>query len=237
MAKKKLTARQRKARKRAAYIRAEYYKNFDALEYLRNFTKVKDIKIPNKITKKSLESIRRIYKETKANVATLDGYYVDVSTGEIMTKLPTKAEMVKEVRNERTQQYRQYRAEPEEAPPTFDPDAEYIEELKRKIQDLNTAREQIATLQPLRDSDKTEKNYTKNVVPKFESAQQRLIDAIDSAIAEYGISDVAWSLASNSFIQRIANLEEKYTHEIVESIDDDIIPLIEESVSVALEAG
>ena len=37
MAKKKLTSKQRKARKRAAYIRAEYYKNYDALDYLRSF--------------------------------------------------------------------------------------------------------------------------------------------------------------------------------------------------------
>ena len=66
MAKKKLTSKQRKARKRAAYIRAEYYKNYDALDYLRIFAKVKDVKIPSKITKKSLESIRKIYKQAKA---------------------------------------------------------------------------------------------------------------------------------------------------------------------------
>ena len=44
MARRKLTATQRKARKRAAYIRSEYYKNFDAIDYLRDFAKVKNIK-------------------------------------------------------------------------------------------------------------------------------------------------------------------------------------------------
>ena len=89
---RKLSSKQRKAHKRASYIRSEYYKNFDALDYLRNFGKVKDIKIPNKITKASLKAIRKAYKEAKANLPKTDGFYVDYSTGEILTKLPTKEE-------------------------------------------------------------------------------------------------------------------------------------------------
>lgn len=225
MAKRKLTAKQRKARKRASYIRSEYYKNFDALQYLKDFAKVKDIKIPNKITKRSLEAIRKKYKEVRSSIQQLTGGgYMNPETGEYLEKLPTKKEMVKEVRRE--QPYREDRAQGTEAPAEFNPDLQYLEELRSKIYSLT----------PLRDSDKTDKNYQKNVVPKFEEARNRIIGAIDYAIAKAGAEEIAQLLAGNNFIQRIANLEEKYTHEIVESIDDDLVPLIEASVDEALEA-
>lgn len=218
MAKKKLTAKQRKARKRAAYIRAEYYKNYDALDYLRNFAKVKDIKIPSKITKKSLESIRKIYKKARAE-AEKTGIYVDITTGEVLTKLPTKREMVKQVREEPTQQYRRYRAQPEEA--TFNPDEQYIEEIKSKI----------ASLSPKEDSTKSATNYNKNVKPKLEQASSDWISMIDDAIAQYGTESVANALASNGYMQRIANIEEKYAFEIIESIEDSeadgLVPLMD----------
>jgi hypothetical protein len=235
MAKKKLTAKQRKAHKRASYVRSEYFKTYDALDYLRDFTKVKDIKIPNKITMKSLKAIRKIYKEAKASISKYEGEYVNRTTGEIFEKIPTKKEMVKAVRSEPTQQYRQYRAEPQEAPQTFDPDEQYLQDLKYEIEQLNTSRQEIEGLTPLRDSAKTQANYDKNVAPRFEKAQTKLLDAIDEAIANFGAQQVAHILANNTFVERIENLKQKYTYEIEEAIESSILPLIEESVNTALE--
>ena len=93
----------------------------------------------------------------------------------------------------------------------------------------------INGLSPVRDSDKTETNYNKNVLPKFTQAQQRLLNTIDYAIQKLGVNGAAMELATSDFMQRIENLEEKYTHEIVESIDDDLIPFITASVDAALD--
>jgi Skp family chaperone for outer membrane proteins len=235
MAKKKLTAKQRKAHKRASYVRSEYFKTYDALDYLRDFTKVKDIKIPNKITMKSLKAIRKIYKEAKASISKYEGEYVNRTTGEIFEKIPTKKEMVKAVRSEPTQQFRQYRAEPQEVPQTFDPDEQYLQDLKYEIEQLNTSRQEIEGLTPLRDSAKTQANYDKNVAPRFEKAQTKLLDAIDEAIANFGAQQVAHILANNTFVERIENLKQKYTYEIEDAIESSILPLIEESVNTALE--
>ena len=235
MAKRKQTAAQRKAKQRASYYRREYYATREALEFMKGLTgtKINIPNIPSKITKTSLKSIRKIYTEARRQAKTLEyGGYVDVTTGEFFEKLPTKKEMVKMVRQE--QPYRKYRAEPIEAPADFDPDEQYLEELKQKILSLETAREQASTLQPQRDANKTESNYNKNVLPKFTAAQQRLLGSIDYAITKLGLNEAAQVLATDTFLQKIENLEEKYTHEIIESIDDSIIPLIEASVGEAL---
>lgn len=234
MARKKLTKAQQKARAHSRYVRAEYYKNFDAIAYLKDFTKVPDIRIPNKITSKSLTKIRKIYNEVKKQIKQLDGGYLNLETGELLDSLPTKKQMVKEVRQE--QPYRQYRAEPEEPPISFDPDQQYLDELRAKIQSLESTREQVNTLMPLRDSDKTESNYEKNVLPKFTQAQNRLLAKIDYAIAKLGLEGAAQALAGNAFVAKIESIEEKYTHEIIESIDDDILPFIDASVEAALDA-
>ena len=239
MAKRKQTAAQRKAKQRAAYYRREYFETRDALEFMKTLTgsKIKMPSIPSKITKTSLKSIRKLYTESRRKMKTLEyGGYVDVTTGEFFSKLPTKKEMVKEVRSEPTQSYRKYQAESEPAPPTFDPDAEYIEDLKAKIMMLESTRDLAARLEPQRDAGKTEDNYQKNVLPKFTEAQQRLLGSIDYAISKLGIKEAAQVLATDTFLQKIENLEEKYTYEIVESIDDDIIPLMEASVNEALDS-
>lgn len=233
MAKKKLTKAQRKARAHARYVRAEYYKNFDALQYLKDFTKVPDVRIPNKITSKSLTKIRNIYNEAKRNIQQLSGGYLNLETGELLDSLPTKQQMVKEVRTE--QPYRQYRAEPEEPPQDFDPDQQYIDELRAKIQALQATRDRVDNLIPLRDSNKTEHNYEKNVLPKFTQAQNRLLAKIDYAIQKLGLAEAAQALAGSAFIGKIDSIEEKYTHEIIESIDDDILPFIDASVEAALD--
>ena len=213
MAKRKQTAAQRKAKQRAAYYKREYYKNFDALAYLESAVRIKKIKIPNKITKKSVEAIRKIYTKARKEAKAL-GW-----------ELPTKQEMAQVVREEPTQTYRQYRAEPEE-PSEFDPDLQYLEELRDKLN----------SFMPKRDPTKTDANFQKNVAPKLEEARLRIIGALDYAIAKTGASEIAAILAGNNFIQRIANLEEKYAHEIIESIDDDLVPLIEASVNEALDS-
>lgn len=238
MTRRKMSAAQRKAKQRAAYYRREYFETREALEFMKGLTgsKIKMPSIPSKITKTSLKSIRKLYTESRRKMKTLEyGGYVDVTTGEFFEKLPTKKEMVRRVRLEPTQAYRKYQAEPVPTPPTFDPDEEYLEELKAKIMSLETARDLASRLEPQRDANKTEDNYRKNVLPKFTEAQQRLIGTIDYAINKLGINTAAQVLATDTFLQKIENLEEKYTHEIVESIDDSIIPLIEASVGEALD--
>lgn len=234
MARKRLTKAQRKARAHARYVRAEYYKNFDAIAYLRDFIKIPELKIPNKITTASLKKIRSIYDEAKRNIQQLDGGYLNLETGELIESLPTKRQMVKEVRQE--QSYRQYRAEPEEAPDDFNPDEQYLEELRKRITEMYSTREQINNLMPLRDSNKTQANYEKNVLTKFTQAQTRLLAKFDYAVTKLGASEAARILASDAFIQKIENLEEKYTYEIMDSIDDDINPFIDASVEAALDA-
>jgi hypothetical protein len=216
---KKLSTRQKAARKKAAYVKAEYYKNVDAIRYLERFGVTKDIKIPQKITKASLKSIRRIYKEMRAGVKPYEGTkdYVDLTTGEVFEKLPTKAQAVKT-----------YRQEQKEQAETFDPDRQYIEEIKNKI----------SSISPKYDKSKTQKNYDKNVQPKLQKAEQDFSTAIDNAIANYGLEIVANVLADNNYMRRIENLDEKYAFEIIEDISDDgdLAILMNESAQSALSA-
>jgi hypothetical protein len=214
---KKLTSRQRQARKRASYYRSEYKKNVEALRFLQRFgIDMPIVKTPQKITKTSLKNIRKLYKQTRSKVTKYEGIYVDVTTGEIFEKLPSKEQAVKT-----------YREEQQQGLSTFNPDEQYIQELKDKINALT----------PLRDSDKTERNYQKNVVPKQQQVKANFIQAIDDAIAKYGADRVAETLSRNQYMQRIGNLEEKYTYEIIEDItdgDEGLMVLMDASVDEAL---
>ena len=214
---KKLTSRQRQARKRASYYRSEYKKNVEALRFLQRFgIDMPIIKTPQKITKTSLKNIRKLYKQTRSKVTKYEGIYVDVTTGKIFEKLPSKEQAVKT-----------YREEQQQGLSTFNPDEQYIQELKDKINALT----------PLRDSDKTERNYQKNVVPKQQQVKANFIQAIDDAIAKYGTDKVAETLSRNQYMQRIGNLEEKYTYEIIEDItdgDEGLMVLMDASVDEAL---
>lgn len=217
MARKKLSAkerRQREAQKRAAYIRAEYYKNVDALDYLRSFGKVPTIKTPSKITKASLKSIRKIYKEVKRSIPKTDGYYVDIDSEgtRLLSKLPTKEEMAREVAEEPTQQYRKDRRKlPKvQVKQADDYDAQYLDDLKRKILQIEGKGE----------PSKSEKNYDKNVKPKLEEAKSDWIAKIDEAVAKYGAQVVAKALAANDYMQHIANMDEMYAFKIIESLED-----------------
>ena len=78
MAKKKLTARQRKARKRAAYIRAEYYKNFDALEYLSS-AGLRVLLASQKIMNKQGKMIIKNVNETINEIFEVTGF-IDILT-------------------------------------------------------------------------------------------------------------------------------------------------------------
>jgi hypothetical protein len=217
---KKLTSRQRQTRKRASYYRSEYKKNVEAIQFLQRFgVDVPTIKTPQKITKSSLKSIRKKYKQTRSYVRKVNKYgglYVDITTGEIFEKLPSKEQASKT-----------YREEQQQGLSTFNPDEQYIQELKDKIN----------ALAPLRDSDKTERNYQKNVVPKQQQVKANFIQAIDDAIAKYGADKVAETLSRNQYMQRIGNLEEKYTYQIIEDItdgDDGLMVLMDASVDKAL---
>lgn len=212
---KKLTARQRKARKRAAYIKAEYKKNIDAIKYLGLFGKSVDIEEPDKITMASLKKVRRIYSKLRKEIQEEQrNYYGYVDeTGRVFQKLPTKAEMVKEYN---------------EAQEPFNPDEQFIQELKEKID----------TLTPKQETIKTRRNLEKNVLPKLEGAKYRFITAIDNAVAQHGVAAVAKALAKNKYMQRVENLEEKYAYQVIKEItegNDSLINLVEVSVNSALK--
>ena len=122
---------------------------------------------------------------------------------------------------------KEYRAEERGEYERFDPDAQYIEELKDKIRNLT----------PLRDSDKTQKNYEKNVIPKQQKVKEDFLTAIDNAIDKYGKAIVADALAKNAYMQRVGNLEEKYTYEIIDDVsegDGNLIDLLVTSAEAAL---
>ena len=218
---KKLSARQIKARKTASYVRREYQRNVEAIKYLERFgVTMPKINTPKKITKTSLKAIRKLYKQTRSKLQPYyHGEYVNLETGEIITKLPTKKEAARQYREEQQESYIPY---------TFNPDEQYIQDIKSKVNALT----------PLRDSDKSEKNYQKNVVPKQQEIKATFIQAIDDAIAQYGVERVAQTLAQNQYVQKIGNLEEKYTYQIMEEIEDgdsELINLMDASVDEALQ--
>lgn len=222
MAKRKLTAKQRKARKRASYYKSEYKKTVQAIYYIQRFGENLDmpiIKEPKKITKSSVQAVRKIYEQTRRKIDKFDEFsYVDRTTGEALGKLPTKEEAAKLFREEQISDYNTGRT-------PFDPYDNYFAELKEKIDSIT----------PRRDSDKTEANYQRNVVPIQDKIKTNFKQAIDDAIAKYGEERIANRLAGNQYMQRIANLDEKYTYEIVEDISNgDLFTLFDASVSDAL---
>lgn len=202
---KKLTTKQRKARKHAAYVRAEYYKNVDAIRFLERFGVTANVKIPKKITKKSLQGIRKIYKETRSNVLSLaaeHGEYValtGLAAGEIFTKLPTKEAAAKEYKAE-LELYSTGEVKP------FNADEGYIDELKQKIE----------MLEPMKSTTESKKYYEDKVKPKLSDAKQRIIDSIDEAIKKYGSDIVSHALEDSHYMQKIDELEMKYTYELIE---------------------
>ena len=210
-----VSPRQRKARKRASYYKSEYRKNVQAILYLQHFgVSTPSFKEPKKITKSSVKAIRKIYEETKRKIDRIDGEFIDITTGEILTKLPTKQEAAKAYREEQAGNV-----------VAFDPYDNYFTELKERIDSIT----------PRRDSDKTEENYQRNVVPIQDKIKTNFKQAIDDAIAKYGEERIANRLAGNQYMQRIANLDEKYTYEIVEDISNgDLFTLFDASVSDAL---
>ena len=230
MARKKYTAAQRKAKKQQSYVRSEYIKTFDALMYLKNFTKVKDVKMPEyKITKASLKAIRKLYKETRKKVKKTEGLYMDVSTGEAFKKLPSKKELQKLYKEEQT-----YKAKftTQEAPADFNPDVFYLESL------IST----LSSLKGVDDKSKTERNYTRNVAPKLQDATDRMIAKIRYAATKLGTAGAAALLAASPYITRIENLKEKYAYEIIveingseDSTEEPLLDLMDASIEEALK--
>lgn len=233
---RKLTSKQRKARKRASYIRSEYYKNFDALDYLRNFVKVKDIQIPNKITNASLKAIRKEYKKAKARAKAYKerGVYTNISTGEDFIKLPSKEEMASRTRKAYGQGYRKYRAEPEQAPADFDPNAQYIDELKEKIraieaqEKIDEYKQKIGDVTYLEETvgynRKKKETFDARTLPKFEKAKQAWENMIDLAVEKFGVERAAQAFAQSPHMQKIDDLSKKYAYEIIDEINDNVLP-------------
>lgn len=225
MAKKKLTATQLKANRRKAYTQSEYYKTLDAIDYLRDFMKIKDIKIPKKITRNSLKSAQKTYRQARQQLQRelkTQGTIMNKMTGEVVSKLQTKKEIIKEIRQQ--EPYRKSRATPKRAPKDFIPEHDFIMDIRHLLD----------VVKPKKDTVHSERYYEEKILPKYLEAKNRLLGSIDYAIMKIGEEDTAAILASNQYIQRIQNLNEKYIKEILEDIDDDLIPLIGASIGEAL---
>lgn len=221
---KKLTARQKQARKQAAYRKAEYNKNVDAIKYLERLgvtVPQKALQPRERITKTTLKYIRKIYKEARSNIKKYNEDYVNTQTGEVLpiTNLPTKEKMVK---------YYRHPEETASSQPNIDFDEQYLDELTQKIRDIGHIEETIGY------NKKTEKTFNKSTKPKFDEAKEAWASMIEQAIRQYGAQKVAEALSDSPHIQKIDELSMKYAYEITEEINDNILPWFESSISDAL---
>lgn len=212
MATKKLTAKQVKARKKKRYIRYEYNLTIDALDYLNEFGANIKFKITSNPTKASLKAIRNVYK--KATKELKQQQWV----------LPTKREMAKAVREE--QPYRKSRAnrKTEEAPSSFQPDTDYIDDLIQAVSNL-TGRDRTITTQRTEDYNKA----------RLQEAKNRLFDKLAYARTKVGDTPLAEQLAADDYIQHVDEMNVRYDYEIVDGIDDTLIPMLESAMYNVLD--
>ena len=204
MARKKLSARKKKARKRREYVRYEYYLTIDALDYLGQMGANLKFKIASKPTIASLKKIRNYYNKVKKDLAKKNWV------------IPTKREMAKRVREE--QPYRRSRVaqkQYEEAPSTFQPDTDYIDELISKISKLD-GKERAKTTPH-------NEEYNKQ---RLQEAKNRFFDQLSYARLKVGDVDLAQALAESDFIARVDEMQVKYDYEIVDGLDDDLTPML-----------
>lgn len=212
MARKKLSAKQIKARKKKQYVRYEYSLTIDALDYLNEFGAGIKFKITTNPTAASLKAIRKVYN--KATKKLKKQQWV----------LPTKKQMAKQVREE--QPYRKSRAKrkTEEAPTTFQPDTDYIEDLIQAVSNL-TGRERTKTTQRTEDYNKA----------RLQEAKNRLFDKLSYARTKAGDTELAEALAADDYIQHVDEMNVRYDYEIVDGIDDTLIPMLESAMYNVLD--
>jgi uncharacterized protein with PIN domain len=213
MAKKKLTARQVKARKKKQYVRYEYNLTIDALDYLNEFGADIKFKLTTNPTAASLKAIRNVYN--KATKKLKERHWV----------LPTKRQMAKQVREE--QPYRKSRAKrkTEQAPVTFQPETDYIEDLIQSVSNL-TGAERTKTTQRTEDYNKA----------RLQEAKNRLFDKLSYARTKAGDTELAEALAADDFIQHVDEMNVRYDYEIVDGIDDTLIPMLESAMYNVLDS-
>lgn len=212
MARKKLSAKQIKARKKKQYVRYEYNLTIDALDYLNEFGADIKYKITSNPTAASLRAIRNVYKQATKKLK--KQHWV----------LPTKREMAKQVREE--QPYRKSRAKrkTEQAPVTFQPDTDYIEDLINAVSNL-TGAERTKTTQRTEDYNKA----------RLQEAKNRLFDKLSYARTKAGDTELAEQLAADDFIQHVDEMNVRYDYEIVDGIDDTLIPMLESAMYNVLD--
>lgn len=204
MARKKLSAREKKARKRRVYVRYEYYLTIDALDYLGQMGAELKFKIASKPSIASLKKIRKYYNKVKKDLTKKNWV------------IPTKREMAKQVREE--QPYRRSRVaqkQYEEAPVTFQPDTDYIDELISKISQLDG-----------KDRTKTTPHNEEYNKQRLQEAKNRFFDQLSYARLKVGDVDLAQALAESDFISHVDEMQVKYDYEIVDGLDDDLTPLL-----------
>lgn len=214
MARKKLTPAQRAAAKQRQYVRSQYNLSIDALDYLNMMGADIKFKLVSKPTKASLNKIRRIYNQETKKLKQRNW------------SLPTKKEMARATREE--QPYRKSRAKRAYESPTpttqFHPETDYIEDLIEAVSNLESKMPSNAT--------QRRKEYDNG---KLQEAKNRLFDKLAFARQKTGDEILADKLAQSDYITRIESLTLKYAYEIVDAIDDEFIPALEQAMWDALD--
>lgn len=208
---KKMTAKQRKAAKRKSYIKSEYKKTLDALSFINENIQQVAVNIPKKITKASLKAIRKKYTDVKKQLQK-QGW-----------ALPTKEQMYKAQREERKAKQATTQQD-EQQEEQFNPYEDYIDTLLNVLSELSFVGSAADTPRKM--------EYNQN---RVQEAKNRMFDTIAYARTKLGDELLAQTLAENSYVQRVEALQLRYAYEVIESIDDDLIPLLDSAVGNALD--
>jgi hypothetical protein len=214
MARKKLTPAQRAASKQRQYVRSQYNLTIDALDYLNMMGANIKFKLVSKPTKASLNKIRRIYNQETKKLRQRNW------------SLPTKKELARAAREE--QPYRKSRAKRAYESPTptteFHPETDYLQDLIEAVSNLESKMPSNAT--------QRRKEYDNG---KLQEAKNRLFDRLAFARQKTGDEVLADKLAQSEYVSRIESLSLKYSYEIVDAIDDELIPALEQAMWDALD--
>ena len=204
---KKKTKRQKQAARKRSYYKREYEKTAAAIAAMEDYgIKAPKITIPKKITKASLGKIRKQYKKQKTK-AKQKGI-----------ALPTKKELAQEMMQDKNQEYRWRRSE------GFDPGRQYLDAL---IEDLEAQ-------MPLPRSKMSTEWYFKLYDEEYMPAIQRIKDQIEAGAGQIGTFEMSQQLASNEYVQKVAEIPMYYIDEAAGFVDTEVSGAVQAAISGAL---
>ena len=78
---------------------------------------------------------------------------------------------------------------------------------------------------------KKKETFDAKTLPKFEKAKQDWEAMIDQAVSKFGTERAAQALAQSPHVQKIDDLQMKYAYEIIDEINDEVLPWMVASVA------